>query len=78
MDKKDTSRGPDEMSWGLHSPNVACAHMCVNHKESEYVKGSLDCSDLQSVNSKQLHRSTKTPPPEKNEQNSKDYTNGVC
>ena len=37
--------GPDEMSWRLNSPNVAYAHMCVNHGEIEYVKGSLDYSD---------------------------------
>ena len=57
--------GLDEMSWRLHSPNVACTHMCVNHGEIEYVKGSLDSSDLQSVNSKHLHRSTKTTSPAK-------------
>ena len=57
--------GPDEMSWRLHSPNVACAHMCVNHEETEYVNGSLDYSDLQSVSSKNLYRSTKTTSPAK-------------
>ena len=57
--------GPDEMSWRLHSPNVACAHMCVNHEESEYVKGSLDYSDLTNVKPKNLHRSVKNTPPSK-------------
>ena len=39
--------------------------MCVNHEESEYVKGSLDYSDLTNTKSKNLHRSTKTTPPAK-------------
>ena len=54
--------GPDEVSWRLHSPNVACAHMCVNFEESEYVKTLLDFSDV-ITKTKKTHRSTKTVAP---------------
>ena len=37
--------GPDEISWKVHSPNVACAHMCVDFEASEYVQSNLDYSD---------------------------------
>ena len=57
--------GPDEVSWKIHSPNVACAHMCVNYEESEYIKGSLDYSDLNNPKEIQTHRSSKTTVPTK-------------
>ena len=53
------------MSWRLHSPNVACAYMCDNREETEYVNGSLDYTDLTNVKPKNLHRSFKTAPPAK-------------
>ena len=31
----------DEESWVAHSPNVSCAHMCINFEESEFVKKTL-------------------------------------
>ena len=55
--------GPDEASWKGHSPNVACAHMCINFEESEFVKSELDYTD--GVKSKYTHRSTKTTIPKK-------------
>ena len=64
MDKK-ILLGPDEISCRLHSPNIACAHMRVNNEETEYVKGSLDYTDLTNVKPKNLHRSVKTTPPTK-------------
>ena len=57
--------GPDEVSWKIHSPNVACAHMCVNYEESEYVKGSLDYSDLNNTSENKIRRSNKTTVPTK-------------
>ena len=58
--------GPDEVSWKVHSPNVACAHMCVNFEDSEYVKATLDYIDSDEAKSKQTHRSNKTVEPRKN------------
>ena len=52
-------------SWQVHSHNVACAHMCVNYEESEYMKGSLDYSDLNNPKEIQTHRSSKTTVPTK-------------
>ena len=49
--------GSDELSWRLHSPNVAAAHMCVNHEETEYVKSTLDYSDIENVKKNEFHRS---------------------
>ena len=57
--------GSDKIFWRLHCLNIACAYMCVNHEESEYVKGSLDYSDPTNTKSKNLHRSTNTTPPAK-------------
>ena len=44
---------------------MACAHMCVNFEESEYVKSNLDCTDTNKVKSKSMHRSSKTVEPSK-------------
>ena len=52
-------------SWKMHSPNVACAHMCLNYEEPEYVKGSLDYSDITNPTEIQSHRSSKTTVPTK-------------
>ena len=49
--------GSDELSWRMHSPNVAAAHMCVNHEETEYVKSTLYYSDIDNVKSNAFHRS---------------------
>ena len=49
--------GSDELSWRMHSPNVAAAHMCVNHEETEYVKSTLDYSDIDNVKNNAFHRS---------------------
>ena len=51
--------GSDELSWRMHSPNVAAAHMCVNHEETEYAKSTLYYSDIDidNVNSNTFHRS---------------------
>lgn len=57
--------GPDEISWRVHSPNVACAHMCVNFEESEYVKSHLDYSDKKVGKTTTIHRSTKGVEPNK-------------
>lgn len=43
----------------------ACDHMCVNYEESEYVKGSLDCSDLNNPTEIKMHISYKTTVPTK-------------
>ena len=55
--------GPDKVSWKLHSPNVACAHICVNFEESEYVKASLDYSNTNKAKPKQAQWSVKTVEP---------------
>ena len=55
--------GPDEILWVVHSPSVASAHMCINFKESEFVKKQLDYSD--GVHKKSTHQSTKTISPKK-------------
>ena len=39
--------------------------MCVNYEESEYVKGSLDYSDLNNPTEIKVHRSNKTTVPTK-------------
>ena len=57
--------GPDKVSWKIHSLNVTCAHMCVNYEESEYVKGSLDYSDLNNPSEIKIYRSNKTIVPTK-------------
>ena len=55
--------GPDKLSWKVHSPNVACAHMCVSFEESEYVKGDLDYSEINKAKTKRIHQSTRTVVP---------------
>ena len=55
--------GPNEISWRLHSHNVVCAHMCVNFEESEYIKGQLDYSDIDTAKTKTIHRSSKAVVP---------------
>ena len=60
---KNILLSPDEMSWRLCSPNVACAHMRINHEKIGHVKGSLDYSSLTNLKSKHLHCSTKTTHP---------------
>ena len=55
--------GPDELSWKVHSPNVSCAHMCVNFEQFEYAKGNLDYNDINEAKPKTIHRSTKTVVP---------------
>ena len=57
--------GPDAISWKLHSPNVACAHMCVNFEESEFIKGHLDYSDKKVGERTTIHRSSKGVEPNK-------------
>ena len=54
--KKRILLGPDEIPWKVHSPNVACAHMCVNFEESEYVKSHLDYSNKKTGKTKLIHR----------------------
>ena len=69
--------GPDEISWKLHSPNVACAHMCVNFEESEYVRSQLDYSDKKHAKIKSIHRTSKTVEPRKLLGGGRDCMNGV-
>ena len=57
--------GLDEISWRFHSPNVACAHMCVNFEESEYVKIHLNYSNKKLGKTTTIHRSTKGVEPNK-------------
>ena len=57
--------GSDEISWRVHSPNVAAAHMCVNHEETEYIKSTLDYSDLNNVKRNDNHRSKRGDVPTK-------------
>ena len=61
--------GPDELSWKVHSPNVACAHICVNFEESEYVKSHLDYSDKKTGKTKSIHRISKVVEPSKGREN---------
>ena len=51
------------MSWILHSLNVAYAHVCVNREEIEYVKCSLDYTNLTNVKPNHLHHYVNTSPP---------------
>ena len=69
--KKRILMGPDEVSWVSHSPNVACAHMCINFEESEFVKKQLDYSD--GIKHKTYHRSTKTISPKKTRERERLY-----
>ena len=64
MDRK-ILLGPDELFWKVHSPNVSCAHMCVNFEESEYAKGYLDYSNKKAIQSMHVHRYFITIEPKK-------------
>ena len=57
--------GSDQLSWAYHSPNVAAAHICVNHEEVEYIKSSLDYYDINNVSSTYSHHSKRAAVPEK-------------
>ena len=57
--------GPDELSWKVYSPNVACANMYVNFEESEYVKGNLHYDNANKSHMMTMHHSSKTVEPRK-------------
>ena len=48
--------GRDEVSRRLHSPNIASAHMYVNHEENEYITSTLDYNDIENVKLNNTHR----------------------
>ena len=57
--------GSDKLSWRLNSPNVAAAHMCVNHEETGYIKSTLNYRDIEYVKSNECHRSKRGDVPTK-------------